>query len=523
MRPGFVPLRSGAVRPAVEGERQAGTVTADERAQVTVVLRHATPPGPPPHPGGGLPREVFSARHGARADDVQQVRMFAREHGLEVVSVDETRRSVVLAGSVAALTEAFDTTVARVEIEGAAYRARTGPLHVPASLESAIQGVFGHDTRPVARPRNVVARPEDVIGSYAAPDIAKLYRFPQQYNGSGQTIAIIELGGGFQTDDLDTFFSGIGLSTPLVEAVPIDGADNAPEGDPGGPDGEVMLDIEVAGSVAPGAAILVYFAPNSDQGFLDAVSTAIFTTNRPACLSISWGAPEATQDPDYMAAMNSFLSDAAAMGVTVCVAAGDNGSSDGLDNSRQNADFPASSPFALACGGTTLDSSDGTSIDDEVVWSDDTGATGGGISDTFAIPDWQAGTAVPPSANPGAFQGRGLPDVAGNASPHTGYQVRVDGTDQVIGGTSAVAPLWAGLIALMAQYLGEGGTGFLNQVLYNDNSAKQTFNDITSGGNGAYQAGPGWDPCTGWGSPNGDRLLQILGTWVFAQEQSRVL
>ncbi len=522
MRPGFAVLKSGTVRPAVPGERRIGDVAPDERARVTIVLRHAAPPEPPQLPGRSLPREVFAARHGAHENDVRQVSLFAQAHGLDVVSVDQARRAVVLEGSLAALTDAFDTTLALVEIEGNTHRARTGPLHVPVPLEPVIEGVFGLDTRPVAQPRAVVAQPEDVIGSYATPDLARLYRFPQGFDGSGQTIAIIELGGGFTTTDLDTYFSGLGLAMPLVEAVSIDGGTNAPDGDPNGADGEVMLDIEVAGSIAPGASILVYFAPNTAQGFLDAVSTAVLATNRPACVSISWGNAEARQDPSFMTAMNGYLGDAAALGVTVCVATGDNGSSDGLGDGRQHADFPASSPYALACGGTILDSGDGTRIDSEVVWNDDTGATGGGISDVFPIPAWQAGTSVPPTVNPGGFSGRGLPDVAGDASPHTGYKVRVDGTDQVFGGTSAVAPLWAGLIALMSQYLGEGGTGFLNLVLYNDTSAQQTFNDITAGDNGAYQAGPGWDPCTGWGSPNGDRLLQVLGTWVFTQTQTRL-
>jgi kumamolisin len=463
---------------------------------------------------------VFAARHGADPEGVRQIGLFAQEHGLNVVSVDQARRTVQLEGDLAALTYAFDTELALVDIEGASYRARTSPLHVPEPLESLIEGVFGFDTRPVAQPRTVVARPEDVVGSYATPDLAGLYRFPQGFNGQGQTVAIIELGGGFTTTDLDIYFSRLGLSTPSVEAVPIDGGDNAPDGDPGGPDGEVMLDIEVVGGIAPAASILVYFAPNTSQGFLDAVSTAVLATNRPAAVSISWGAPEAFQDQSFMTTMNTYFADAAALGVTVCVAAGDNGSSDGVGDGHQHADFPASSPYALACGGTILDSTDGVSIDSEVVWNDDTGATGGGISDVFPIPDWQARTSVPPSANPGGFAGRGVPDVAGNASPHTGYQVRVDGNDSVIGGTSAVAPLWAGLVALMTQYLGEGGTGFLNQILYSDTSAQQTCNDITAGNNGAYQAGSGWDPCTGWGSPNGDRLLQVLGTWVFAQTQT---
>lgn len=208
-----------------------------------------------------------------------------------------------------------------------------------------------------------------------------------------------------------------------------------------------------------------------------------------------------------------------ALGVTVCVASGDNGSTDGVGDGKQHADFPASSPYVLGCGGTRLNSANGTTIDSEVVWNDNEGATGGGVSDLFSLPPWQASAGVPPSPNPGNFAGRGVPDVAGDADPETGYVIRVDGQDLVIGGTSAVAPLWAGFVALMNQYLGTNGVGFLNPILYSDISAQQTFGDITQGNNGAFTAGTGWDPCTGWGSPRGARLLDILGTLAFAEVQ----
>jgi kumamolisin len=240
-------------------------------------------------------------------------------------------------------------------------------------------------------------------------------------------------------------------------------------------------------------------------------------------VSISWGQAESLYSSSFLSSMDSVLQDAVALGVTVCVAAGDNGSSDGDGDGTQHADFPASSPHALACGGTILDSDDGTRIDSELVWNDNSGATGGGVSDVFPLPSWQFDAGVPPTVNASGFAGRGLPDVAADASPYTGYQIRVDGSDQVAGGTSAVAPLWAGLIALMSQYLGPDGTGFLNLVLYGDTSAQRTCNDIVSGNNGSYSAGPGWDPCTGWGSPNGDRLLQVLGTWAFAQVQAGLI
>jgi kumamolisin len=289
----------------------------------------------------------------------------------------------------------------------------------------------------------------------------------------------------------------------------VDGGSNTP-GTVNGPDGEVMLDIEVSGSVAPGAVIAVYFAPNTDQGFIDAVTSAVHdATHRPSVLSISWGSAENTWTAQAMNQMEQAFTAAAAMGVTVTVAAGDNGSSDGATDGLQHADFPASAPHALGCGGTRLEISGGV-ISSETVWNDGPGqgAGGGGISDVFPLPAYQAGAAVPPSANPGARVGRGVPDVCGDADPDTGYTVRVDGQTLPIGGTSAVAPLWAGLVALLNQGLGHP-VGFLQPFLYSA-AGTAALHDIVTGSNGAYSAGRGWDACTGLGSPDGVALLKAL-------------
>jgi kumamolisin len=210
--------------------------------------------------------------------------------------------------------------------------------------------------------------------------------------------------------------------------------------------------------------------------------------------------------------MDEAFQSAAAMGVTVCVAAGDDGSTDGVTDGLNHVDFPASSPNVLACGGTELIAS-GNAITSETVWNElanNEGATGGGISDVFPLPSWQTGAGVPPSANSSHNVGRGVPDVAGDADPATGYVTLVDGNPDVIGGTSAVAPLWAGLIALINQSIGKP-VGFINPLLYEDASTAADFHDITSGTNGAYSAGPGWDACTGLGSPIGIQVATALG------------
>jgi kumamolisin len=266
-----------------------------------------------------------------------------------------------------------------------------------------------------------------------------------------------------------------------------------------------MLDIEVVGSIAPAANIAVYFTPNTDAGFLDAVTTAIHdTTNKPSVISISWGGPESTWTAQAMTAMDDAFQAAAALGITVCVASGDNGSTDGVSDGKDHVDFPASSPYALGCGGTSLRTTQ-KSITKEVVWNDGAkgGATGGGMSSFFAAPAWQSGiSAKYRSGKSVVLTKRGVPDVAGDADPETGYDVRIDGTDTVIGGTSAVAPLWAALIARINQATGTP-VGYLNPQLYKDPKA---LRDITQGSNGDFKAAKGWDACTGLGTPNGPAL-----------------
>jgi kumamolisin len=208
-----------------------------------------------------------------------------------------------------------------------------------------------------------------------------------------------------------------------------------------------------------------------------------------------------------MAALDAACQSAAALGVTITAASGDNGSSDGVTDGKNHVDFPSSSPHVLACGGTNLQGS-GSSITSETVWNEQPqgGATGGGVSNVFTLPSWQSKAKVPAPANPAG--GRGVPDVAGDADPATGYIVRVDGKIMVIGGTSAVAPLWAGLIALANQQNGKPA-GFINPLIYAA-KAKSAFRDITATNNGSFKAGPGWDACTGLGSPVAPQLIAVV-------------
>jgi kumamolisin len=335
--------------------------------------------------------------------------------------------------------------------------------------------------------------------------LGTIYGFPASLNGSGQTVGVIELGGGFTQSDFTQYMQSLSITAPTVTVVSVQGGTSQPGGDA---DGEVMLDVEVIGALAPGANIALYFAPNTDQGFYEAISQAAHdATNKPSVISISWGGPEDSWSASSLAAMQSALQDAAALGVTVTVACGDSGYTDGESDNNPHVDFPASSPYALACGGTRLTAS-GTTISSETVWNElstNEGATGGGVSASFALPTWQQSSNVPKGTN--NYVGRGVPDVAGDADPNTGYQVRVDGQDQVIGGTSAVAPLWAALIARFNQQLGQS-VGDPHQALYS--IGVTAFHDITSGNNGKFKAAKGWDCCTGLGTPKGQTLLDAL-------------
>jgi kumamolisin len=536
----------GSVPAPLLDARSLGPAPADERFEITVLLRRqpASSAAAPLALDGRLAtrryltREEHAAAYGASEQDIEAVAAFAQRNGLSVVERCPARRSVYLSGTVGQVAAAFGTSIERIEHSAGISRRRTAPIHVLPELAEIVQGVFGIEDTPIARPHFQIASGSPVArldaapadapsgaigdadeaaaaGSFTPVDIARLYDFPAGVDGSGQCIAIIELGGGYRSADLKAYFKKLGLNTPKVTSVSVDGGKNSPSL-PWGADAEVALDIEIAGAVAPGAAIAVYFAPNSEQGFIDAITTAVHdSVNKPSVISISWGAPESEWTAQALGAMNEAFEAAAALGVTVCCAAGDAGSSDqnpdnGTPDGLAHADFPGSSPFALCCGGTRLVAS-GNAIASETVWDDDpaSSATGGGVSDVFALPDWQKDAHVPASVNPGAHVGRGVPDVAGNASPATGYQVRVDYLSFVVGGTSAVSPLWAGLVARLNQALGKP-VGFLNPLLYGAVAGSGAFHDITSGNNGAYSAAPGWDACTGWGSPDGARLLAAL-------------
>lgn len=495
-----------------------------------------------------LTKDELEYMHSASQQDLDQIKSFAQSHGLEVVDVDASKRAVVLSGTVASLSSAFRAKLKRYTYNGLTYFGRTGWIHVPKYIARIVQGVHGLDNRPQFRrnfcqsvasnKKNKGIKSQTHRPCLTPLNIAKKYNFPTKdvkgtgLDGSGQCIALIELGGGFNPDEVNAYFQKIGITMPpQISSIPVGHGKNNPGVDFDA-DGEVMMDIAVAGAIAPGAKLAVYFSEETTKGFFDAVTQAVYDSqHNPSIISISWGGPEGSYWGQLMYAMNQSFLDAAALGRTICCASGDHGSSDLRPNNKTISDslahveFPASSPFVLACGGTKLISPDAGITSSEIAWNDGKdGATGGGVSKYFSRPNYQMGISIPRSVNKRRINGRGVPDVAGIASP--GYNIPVHGQEDPRGrgGTSAVAPLWAGLVALINQSI-DKPIGFINPLLYKHPSFIGVLSDITKGNNSVrnvkvvgmgkknvkgYKAREGWDACTGLGVPNGVKLLNAI-------------
>lgn len=561
-----IPLK-GTNRIPLAGAIAKSESDPNKRIEVTVVLKPSTSLTKevmgiykiPLSKRKPLTHEESVQKYGAKDEDIDKVKKFAQENGLEVIRINKAGRSLRLAGPISSMNKAFNVTLRHYETPKGTYRGREGEIFVPSDLKDIVLTVLGLDNRPIFKPHfrkfNKVNNGDEENRitpiSYYPADLKTIYNFPTDVNGEGQTIGLIELAGdgiiapttGYHPEDIQTFFQKIGLTPPILKDVFVDGATNSPDGQPvretENGDGEVVLDIEVAGAIAPGAKINVYFGPlASDDGFRDAINVAINgdangQNSLPpgSVLSISWGGPEGANQSGLIEDMDHLFAVAAAKHITICVASGDDGSRDNGSDGSLNVDFPASSPWVLSCGGTSLPQ---RSVNSEVVWNDTTnrsgnGATGGGISDVFDIngtntnlshATYQVNITLPPSHV--KLNGRGVPDVAGVADPLTGYNIwfngqmnsNSNGSQNAFGGTSAVAPLYAGLITLINKSLGRA-VGFINPIIYENVNVRNTFHDITSGNNNIggdsdYMAGVGWDACTGLGSPNGIDLLNAL-------------
>ncbi|MBV8102698.1 MAG: S8 family serine peptidase [Verrucomicrobia bacterium] len=488
----------------------------------------------PPNKRKYMSREELETSYGSAPDAVAKVEEFAKKHGLTVTQNIPGAATIKLGGSVAKMTAAFNKPLFDYTHPTLGeFHASPQPDEIPQELEGAITGFTGFNNQRHLRRRRVQSGTSSAkttargLNPWFLPtDLATIYNFPQT-NAANQCIGILEFGGGIEESDITAYFDKIGVPAPKVATIEVDGVLQNPQSDPTSTE-EVMLDIEVAGALGGGASIAVYFSTFDQKGLIDALNAVIADkTNSPSVLSVSWGWDENQPfgnngiiwSPSAIEQVNESLLAVAHLGISVCISTGDDGSEAQIQDGVAHVNFPATSPYVLAVGGTTLHASNngnGLARAAETVWNDGPGSgTGGGVSDVTPVPDWQKGL-VPASINPGGFAGRAIPDVSADADPATGYFVRSGGKFTVVGGTSAAAPLWAALIARINAQIG-APVGNFNALLYSQFGPNQVLFDITEGNNdtdgllnGQFPAGQGWDACTGWGSPDGVKLMNAF-------------
>ena len=521
--------------------KRLNPTSGHETVTVTMILRRKS--------GGPKMRGLddFAARHGAAASthakyasdhgadpkELEQVAAFARSHGLKVLESDQGRRSVVVSGTVAAINNAFDVTLQDYDSPRGKYRGHEGSVGLPHALADIVEAVSGLDNRQVparhyaARRRPAVSLDPPNTEPLTPLQVAQLYSFPAG-DGAGQTIGIYEMqteegSAGYTPQDLALTMQAMGgdLTPPTPTDVAVDGVGNA-----GVSDGETVLDITVSSAIAQGATIAVYFTGGTAQNILHTLQRMIHPGSGdpvPTVISISYGwgpddeNADSFSDTEYTQ-IDQLFQDAANLGITVLVSSGDSGAF--IESKKQaQVSFPASNPWVLACGGTTIGNVNGSSFTQYVwndTWQGGSGATGGGVSARYPVPSYQSSVEVPKRNGTGT-SGRGVPDIAGNASVNSGYPLFLAGQSSgPIGGTSAVAPLYAGLVAVMNGNLGFSA-GFINPTLYSIGT--DAFDDVSGppgpannsfNGTTGYPASVGWNACTGLGSVNGTTLQNGL-------------
>jgi kumamolisin len=524
---------AGSQRTALPGARALSRTNPHSTIEVTLKIKRKEPlPALNGRPATMMTRAALAQNYGADPAALQRVSEVLNKLGLKTEVMEPATRTLRVSGTVGNMEKAFQVHLYNYAHPSGAYRGRVGDVHVPAEIKDLVEGVFGLDNRRVARRRHPAAArtaraPKQVPASWYTPaELATHYNFPPG-SGQGQSIGLLEFGGGYFEKDLAQFCQLANVSVPNVQAISTDGTPTNTDNEDAG---EVMLDVEVAAGICPQANIVIYFAAWTEQGWLTILDAVVQDSkNDPGVISCSWGFAE---DADIwtkqaMIQVNESLQEMAHLGVTVCLAAGDDGSSDAVLDGAAHVDFPGSSPYVLSVGGTTIPVKGGTGPD--IGWkegdglrNDGGGSTGGGVSAVFPRPTWQSSIKIQ-SVNPGAIVGRCVPDLAANADwDASPYLLVVDGQAQANGGTSAATPLCAGLITrINVQRVAGGKTriGYLAPVLYQALGAGTigsagctdiVTGDNTTDKNGGYSAGPGYDCDSGWGTPNGQKLLAAL-------------
>jgi len=539
-------LLAGSCRTEPQGATYVGEVDPDERIVVTVYLKRRTPDRYQPGSAGDLARlskpitrralSVERRRTHGRA--ANRIRRLAARFGVTLCGFDLSQRIVVLEATARQMTEILGATLRIYDDGDCRFRARVGSLVVPKEIAPWTRAILGFDQRPIARP---VPRLRPQVGAALGTgmwptEVAALYGIPLDHDVSKICVGIIALGGGYLATDLAKALAAMGREPPTIidqsvatpsatggsasaggsatagGSVSAGGAAPANGNHFGGgsvADEEIALDLQILASLLPKARIVVYFAGNTIQSLVGAINQAIFDdVNRPQVLSVSWGSAEMFWSSSARDAMQAVLADAQRLKVTVLFAAGDELATGGLDDGKAHVWFPSSSPYALGCGGTQPAIA-GAASSEEVVWNDGTSGTGGGVSDFYPVPAYQSALALPPSVNDGKIR-RGVPDVAAAAAATPGYRIVLNGSEMVKDGTSAATPLWAGLIAIANAVRGEP-LGFANSALYSNPAA---LRQIDRGNNRVagkgYEAGPGWNACTGLGVPKGADIVAAL-------------
>ncbi|HZZ57411.1 MAG TPA: protease pro-enzyme activation domain-containing protein [Opitutaceae bacterium] len=459
--------------------------------------------------------DEMSARYLPQPGDYARTAAWLQSQGI-AVDDDPSGETVFGHGTVAQLEAVFGTKFARVQFRGEETTSAIVAPSVPAELADVIIGVNGLQPHIHLGRHSVLVSPESATGNsppYYPSQIAQAYGAASlSETGSGQVIAIV----GETTpaaSDLTTFWSDAGISQTLSRVTTIQIASGTLPASSSNAGMEATLDVEWASALAPAAQVRVYATVDANLVHFDQAYARILSdqASNPGLhqVSISYGAPESGDSASQVETDHQYFTQLAAAGITVFASAGDGGSNPDPNSGSYSAsaplsvESPASDPDVTGCGGTALTLSRSTgAIASETAWSDG----GGGASIYFGKPSWQVGTGISGSA-------RLVPDVASAADPSTGGFVVWNGSTAIVGGTSWSAPTWAGFCALINQgrlAAGQAAVGLFNAKLY-PLLLSTSFQDVTSGSNGAYAAGVGYDECTGMGSPNVATLLTALG------------
>ena len=489
------------MNPAIDSSARMGDMAASDMMSVAVSLnlRHTdelrnfltelSDPNSPEYRQYLTPAE-FTARYGPSRADVAKVTDYLTTAGLTVAHVSANRQVVDVTGSAARMEHAFDTHLSRYRQNGREFYANDIAPALPAGIAGMVSGISGLDDHAV---RHAMARPSAAVRGETPQQLQTAYDTTNLGNAGGQGVALWEFDG-YQAGNIATYDNQFGINAPAPRTVSVDGANFDQQ--PGQGEGEVELDIELVQAMANAANTFVYEAPNSDQGQID-MANKIVSDDRVSVTSISWGACEAASAPATITSTDNALQQGAAEGISFYAASGDRGSND-CGNGTASVDYPASDPNVTGTGGTSLSTGANGAYQGEAAWS----GSGGGVSAVFPAPAYQQGNSM-----------RTVPDVASDADPNTGYAIFSAGQWQVFGGTSCAAPMWAGFTALFdaksGTNLGNGNPKFY--AIGNSANYGTAFHDVTTGSNGGFQAGTGYDDVTGWGSYDGAGLAGALG------------